>query len=376
MEREGTLDKPRVRKDDLRNLVRRTLESLGVPPEEGAVVADVLVAADLRGIPSHGVSRLPLYARRLRDGKIEPRTSLVVLRETTTTLVLDAGQGWGHVAGREAMRRCIEKARSTGISVATVRRSTHYGIAAYYAMMALDYGMIGATATNSRPHAAPTYGRTPVLGTNPLAFAVPANEELPFVLDMATSVVAMGRVKMRESLGHPIPLGWGIDETGAMTDETAAVARRGALLPLGGLAETSGYKGYGLAFLVDILSGVLAGAGFGPMMAQEYETTGPDIGHVFAALDVEAFRPAKEFRCEVDQLIREIRSSPRLPGASRIYVPGEKESECAEENAVRGIPIAPETLGMLKDEAEWCGVPFDLRPIQSGPRRTPGRRED
>ena len=350
----------RISADELRGVVCDILESLHVPSEEASVVADVLVAADLRGIPSHGVSRLPQYVQRLRHGKIRPRTSLRVLRESATSVAFDAGQGWGHVAGREAMRRCIEKAQDAGICVATVSRSTHFGIAAYYAMLALEHEMIGVAATNSRPHVAPTYGRTPALGTNPIAFAVPAAEERPFVLDMATSVVAMGRVKMREALGRELPVGWGIDSAGNPCTDPRAVRQGGSILPLGGFAETGGYKGYGLALLVDILTGVLAGAGFGPMMAVEYEASGPNIGHTFAALKIGAFRAVEAFRQDMDRLIRSIRCSPQTPGSPPILVAGEKEYECAEDYCVNGIPVASETVRALAEEAEACGRPFDL----------------
>jgi L-2-hydroxycarboxylate dehydrogenase (NAD+) len=353
----------RIAAGDLRRLATDILGSFHVPPEEASIVADVLVAADLRGIPSHGVSRLPQYAQRLRNGKIQPRTSLRVLREFATSVALDAGQGWGHVAGCEAMRRCIERAKDAGVCVVTVSHSTHFGIAAYYAMLALEHEMIGVAATNSRPHVAPTYGRTPVLGTNPIAFAAPAGEERPFVLDMATSVVAMGRVKMREVLGHELPVGWGIDSAGSICTDPRAVLQGGSILPLGGFAETGGYKGYGLALLVDILTGVLAGAGFGPMMAVDYEASGANIGHTFAAIKIGAFRAVEAFRRDMDRLIRSIRCSPQTPGSPPILVAGEKEYRCAEEYRVHGIPVASETMLALAEEAETCGCPFDLRPI-------------
>ena len=348
---------------DLRHFIVCILAAYDVPREEAGIVADVLVSAERRGIPSHGIGRLVLYSRRLREGKIQSSTKLVTVRESSAVLCLDAGQGWGHVASHYAMQRCIEKARGTGICVATVRRSTHFGIAAHYAMMALENGMIGFAATNTLPHVAPTFGCFPTLGTNPISLAAPALHEPPFVLDMSTSTVAMGRIFIHESAREPVPANWGIDDRGCVCLDPSVIRERGALLPLGGFDCTAGYKGYGLAFMVDIISGVLAGAGFGPLMPLEREESGPNIGHTFAAVDIEAFRPIEDFRRDMDRLIQAVRSSPREEGAKRIYIAGEKEFEQAEQNDRLGIPIMPHILNALQRESARLGLPFDLTPI-------------
>lgn len=353
----------RFHASDLRRFVVCILTAHDVPHEEAGIVADVLVSAERRGIPSHGMGRLSLYSRRLREGKIHSSTKLVTVRESSAALCLDAGQGWGHVAGHHAMQRCIEKAKGSGICIATVRRSTHFGIAAHYAMMPLEHGMIGFAATNTRPHVAPTFGRAPTLGTNPLSLAAPALHERPFVLDMSTSTVAMGRIKLHEAIQQPLPAAWGIDDKGDVCLNPGVVLEQGALLPLGGFDETSGYKGYGLAFLVDILSGVLAGAGFGPLMPHEHEESGPNIGHTFAAVDIEAFRPIEDFLQDMDRLIQAVRSSPKEEGSKRIYVAGEKEFEQAEQNDRLGIPLMPHIVNALQHESARLGLPFDLTPI-------------
>ena len=219
----------------LHDFMIRVLVKAGARPEDAAITAEVLLQADMRGVESHGIIRLfPYYAHRLRKGLINPRADLRVVNETLATLVLDGDNGLGHPNGQRAMQQCIERAQHSGAAVVTVRNSNHYGIAGYYAMQALPHNMIGLSFTNARPLQAPTYGRTPMLGTNPIAVAAPSGSQRPYVLDMATSIVPIGRVTVYEKAGLEIPYGWGVDSSGAVTTDPRAVFYGGALMPLGG----------------------------------------------------------------------------------------------------------------------------------------------
>ncbi len=348
----------------LQEYVTRFFVQLGVPPADAGIAADVLVAADVRGVESHGVIRLnTYYGSRLRKGVMSPVTVISTVNETATTLALDAGNGLGQVAAFHAMNRCLAKAAESGVAMVTVRNSNHYGIAGYYAMMALPHQMIGISLTNSQPLVAPTYGSTRMLGTNPIAVAVPAGENRPYVLDMATSIVPIGRVTVYKEKGEPIPAGWGVDSTGRVTDNPQAVLQGGALMPLGGVDVMRGYKGYGLALLVDIFSGVLAGSGFGKSVANPSDPTSASVGHFFAAVRIDAFRLLADFQQDMDALITELKTAPREAGQERIYIHGEKEFEMAERCEREGVPLLLPTVRALQQVGADVGVPFDLKPV-------------
>jgi len=350
----------------LKIFVTRFFSALGVPEIDAHIAADVLVSADLRGINSHGVIRLhSYYGDRLRKGRINPISPIKVLKENPATLSLDGGNGLGPVVAYRAMSRCIKMADEAGLAVTTVRNSNHFGIAGYYAMMALPEDMIGISLTNSQPLVAPTFGLPAVLGTNPIAVAVPAGAEQPFVLDMATSIVSIGRIVVHQKSGQPIPAGWGINKYGQLTRDPAEVLENGALLPLGGPAELRGYKGYGLSLLVDLLSGVLAGAAFGHRVGCPSEQENADIGHFFAAIKVENFRPADCFKADMDDYIRSLKATPKLPGQERIYIHGEKEFELTHKYQLEGVPLLDEIVKALKQAGQAVGVPFDLKPIDN-----------
>jgi LDH2 family malate/lactate/ureidoglycolate dehydrogenase len=355
----------RFRKRDLHDYAVRFMERFSVPAPDAEIVADVLVAADLRGIPSHGFIRLhSYYGHRLAHGYMKPQTDLKVISETATTLTLDGGNGLGQVAGRRAMERCIEKAKTADLAVGVVHRSNHYGIAGYYAMMALEHGMIGVSLTNSHPLVAPTYGRTAAVGTNPISVAIPSGKEFPFVLDMATSTVTIGRVTLHEKMGKPIPLGWGIDSAGNPTDDPLKIlGDRGALLPLGGADITAGYKGYGLGLLVDILCATLSGGRNLTDVGGPEEARESDVSHLFMALRVDAFRPLAAFADQMDRLVETLKSLPRIEGQDRIYVAGEKEYENVLQNERLGVPIPEPAIVEIRREGEKAGVPFDLVPV-------------
>jgi L-2-hydroxycarboxylate dehydrogenase (NAD+) len=352
------------RVQDLTDYVTRFFHALDVPEIDARIAADVLVSADLRGVHSHGVIRLhSYYGDRLRKGQIDPLSPLKVLKESAATLALDGGNGLGQVVAYRAMARCLEMADDAGLAVVTVRNSNHFGIAGYYAMMALPEDMIGISLTNSRPLVAPTFGLEGAVGTNPIAVAVPAGEERPYVLDMATSIVPIGRVALRQKAGQAIPKGWGINARGELTQDPAEIINGGALLPLGGPAELRGYKGFGLSLLVDLLSGVLAGAAFGKGVGHPAEHRQAGIGHFFAAIKIENFRPVDYFKDEMDEYIRELKSTRKLPGQERIYIHGEKEFEQAERYEKEGVPLLREVVDSLEEAGNAAGVPFDLEPV-------------
>lgn len=360
----------RVQAEALKDFCRQVFETMGVVPEDAEITADVLVQADLRGIDSHGVARLGRYVSGLRDGIIVACPEEKVVTETPTTVTLDAGAGLGQPVGYRAMKKALEKARQYGCGFAAVRNSNHYGIAGYYAMMALEQDMIGFSTTNADVLVVPTFGRDAMYGTNPLALAVPAGRERPFVLDMATSTVPRGKLEVYHRLEKPIPLGWATDERGIPTTDPGRVldnfARRagGGLLPLGGAGEEfSGYKGYGLGLLVEILSAVVPGAAYLTSVYPKSADGKPlpaNLGHFFGAWRLDAFRPAQEFKADMDDLIRRLKGGRLAEGATRIYIHGEKEFEEAERRSQAGIPLGAKVVASLQQIAAELGIPRPL----------------
>jgi len=356
------------RPEDLTQYIVRFLTKYGVPEPHARQVAGVIVEADLRGVHSHGISRLHVYyGDRLRAGLLDPSTPYKVLHETETTVRFDGANGFGQVVGIAAMEKCIEKAKTHHVGIATVCNSNHYGIAAYYSMMALPHGMIGVSLTNSQPLVAPTYGRERVLGTNPISVAAPAKKYRPYVLDMATSIVPMGKIMLAETKGETVPLGYGINAEGKLTQNPSEIRNGGALLPLGGPDYLSGYKGYSLALLVDILCGVLAGAAFGKDVGSPAATTGgpTDIGHFFLAIDIQAFRPLEDFTKDMDRLIEQLVTCPKELGKDRIFIHGEKEFEQKEYYLKHGIALPEAVVEVLRKKGKETGVPFDLSPLST-----------
>lgn len=362
-------DEPKVMAPEaLRRFCRRVFGALDVPREDAEIAADVLVSADLRGINSHGVARLRRYVNGLRSGMMIARPDVQLVTETPTTALIDAGAGLGHPVAYRAMDRAIEKALDVGVGFVSVRNSNHYGIAGYYAMMALAHDCIGISMTNAGVLVVPTFGRDAVLGTNPIAVAAPAAEERAFVLDMATSIVPRGKLEVYARQEKPIPLGWATDKTGTPTTDTERVLenfkgkRRGAggLLPLGGAGELlGGHKGYGLSLMVDILSAVLSGAAYANLVYPKDASENPlpsNIGHFFGAWRIDAFRPAEAFKAAMDDLQRRLRDTPRAEGQDRIYVHGEKEYEIAERYAREGIPVSPKVAADLRALARELNV--------------------
>lgn len=331
------------------------LRSSGIRPRDAAAAAEVFVLADLRGHPSHGVSRLRQYLRLIDSGSVradaEPRA---VVRRTALEL-WDGDRALGPAVAHRAMARAIVRARRTGLAAVVVRDAGHFGIAGAYAIRALAAGMVGIATSNGSPIVPPTGAKAPGLGTNPLAIGVPDGSGRGFLLDMATSVVAGGKVEVAARQGKAIPAGWALDPDGRpTTDATAAL--RGMMLPLGGLAETSGYKGYGLAAAIDLLTGVLSGGAFGLSVAGMWDTGHPTtIGQLLLALDPGAFGDPAAFHARVRAWRAEITARPRQPGVDEILVAGDREWRAQDRQAER-VALVPEVVADLAALAAERGL--------------------
>ncbi len=360
----------RVRAEALKDFCMQVFQKMDIPEEDARITADVLVTADLRGIDSHGVARLRRYVNGLRSGMMIARPHVQVVTEAPATALIDAGAGLGQPVSHRAMEKAIEKALDVGAGFVTVRNSNHYGIAGYYAMMALEHDCIGISMTNAAVLVVPTFGRDAMLGTNPIAVAAPAGAEWPFVLDMATSTVPRGKLEVYHRLEKPLPLGWATDETGTPTTESGQVLENfkqragGGLLPLGGAGELlRGYKGYGLALWVDVFCAILSGAAYANMVYPKDDQGHPlpsAIGHFFGAWRVDGFRPVEEFKTAMDDLQHRLKNAPKAEGATRVYIHGEKEYEEAERRSREGIPLNPKVAADLRAIGEEVGVEYDL----------------
>jgi len=315
-------------------------KGVGVPEEDAKISANVLITSDKRGIDSHGINRLkPLYYDRIRKGIQNPITKFEIVREGPTTAVINGHTGMGHVIAKKSMDLAIKKAKKYGMGMVVVRNSTHYGIAGYYSIMAANAGMIGIAGTNARPSVAPTFGVENMMGTNPISFGMPTDEDFPFVLDCATPITQRGKIEVCARLNKELPGGLVIDQNGnSMTDakEILTALKNGAasLLPLGGAGEDrGGHKGYGYCAVVEILSAALSGAAF------LKEINGVNLGHFFIAIDVSAFTDLKEFKKRIGNILRSLRASKKMPGQERIYTAGEKEYLAWLERKDKGVPI-------------------------------------
>lgn len=324
-------------------------KGVGVPEEDAKVCADVLITADKRGIDSHGIGRLkPIYIDRIKLGIQNPVTNFEIVKEGPTTAVIDGHDGMGHVISKRAMQMAIDKAKKYGMGMVAVRNSTHYGIAGYYSIMACNAGMIGLTGTNARPSIAPTFGVENMLGTNPLVFGMPTDEEFPFVIDCATSITQRGKIEVYARAGKELPGGWVIDESGNARTDTDQILKdlvkgTAALTPLGGIGEeTGGYKGYGYATVVEILSAALQGGSFLKGLLGFDENNKPmpyHLGHFFMAVDISAFTDLEAFKKTTGDILRALRSSRKAPGHDRIYTAGEKEYLAWLDRKDKGVPI-------------------------------------
>jgi L-2-hydroxycarboxylate dehydrogenase (NAD+) len=340
-------------------------QGLGVPEADARISSEVLITSDLRGIDSHGVGRLKYYYDRIQRGQHRTVTDIEVVRESETTALLDGHHGTGHVIAYRAMRMAMDKARQYGVGTVAVRNSTHFGIAGYYALMAANEGMIGLTMTNARPSIAPTFSTDPMLGTNPIAFAAPSDMDYPFCLDMATSICQRGKVEVAGRAEKPVPEGWVIDDQGnTMTDAPAILKgldkATAALLPLGGAGEElAGYKGYGLATMVEILSAALSGGVFMKDLLGFAEDGSPQpyrVGHFFLAIDIEHILPVHVFAKITGDILRALQDARKAPRQERIYVAGEKEHEMTRQRREQGIPINPNLQRELRSMRDELGI--------------------
>lgn len=356
----------RVDCDTLEKFMAEVFQGLGVPPDDAAICAEVLIAADKRGIDSHGINRLKMiYYDRIREGIINPVTRFEVVREGPATAVIDGHNGMGQVIACRSMQMAIDKAKKYGLGMVAVRNSNHYGIAGYYPLMAIEEGMIGVTGTNARPSIAPTFGVENMLGTNPLTFAMPTDEAFPFLLDCATSVTQRGKIEVYAKAKKNVPPGWVIDEQGqSKTDANQIlkdlVAGTAALTPLGGVGEeTAGYKGYGYAAVVEILSAALQQGSYLKMLLgfKDGRKTPYNLGHFFIAIDIAAFTEVADFKKTAGDILRALRASRKMPGAERIYTAGEKEYLVWQERKDQGIPLNAE----LQKEIRQMITELDLK---------------
>lgn len=335
----------------LEKFCAKVFSKLGVPLDHAKIAARVLTEADLRGTETHGVARLPIYAKRLQLNLINKQPRIRATCEVAGGAIIDGDNGLGQVVAHGAMSLCIEKARKNGVAFVAVNNSNHFGIGAYYAMMALEKDMIGVVTTNTSPLMAPFGGKEAFLGTNPMAISVPAGKENPIVLDMATSLVSRGKIEMYARKGEDIPLGWAIDADGLPTANPIE-ALKGTLLPMGGP------KGYGLSLIVDILSGVLAGAAVGNSIGSLFGNMDrpQNVGHFMMAIDIAKFRPLHEFKDAMDKYIISIKESAPAKGVQRIFLPGEIEFLKAKERMEKGISINPIVVQELLSLAKVVGL--------------------
>ncbi|HEX2079689.1 MAG TPA: Ldh family oxidoreductase [Longimicrobium sp.] len=351
--------------EQLSEFSARVFESFGVPAEDARLAAAVLASADLRGIDTHGVARLPQYVEMLRHGRINPRPDIRIDRETPSTATVDGDNGLGLVVGPRANRMAMEKAERVGTGWVAVRNSNHFGAGEYYPLQALPRGLIGWAMTNSPPQVAPLWGAEKMLGTNPMAIAFPAGEEPPVVIDLTTSAFAFGKVEDAARRGIPIPEGCAIDRDGRMTTDPNEMLNGGALLPLGSDRERGAHKGYCLAAMVDLLCGALSGASWGPFappfpinLPPPSRTVGLGVGHLFGAFQVAAFIDPAEFGRQVDDWIRTMRGTRPAVGTTGPLIPGDPNRRAEETRRQTGVPVIRPVVEALERVSALTGVPF------------------
>ena len=343
----------------LRACMERIFEKEGFSAEDARAIADVLMQADLFGIESHGAQRLMYYHRNIRSGSVNVSAKPEVLRETPVSALIDGHFGMGALVARFAMRTAIEKAKQSGVGMAVVRNSSHYGIAGYYTLMAEREGLAAFSMTNTGPIMVPTFGREMMLGTNPMAFCMPA-DPVPFWFDASTTVVTLGKVEVCQKRGRPMPQGWTIGPDGAPCTDASRMnasilaGERGGILPLGGEGEThGGHKGYGLGIMVEALTGVLAQGMTSPQMCGAH---GDHTCHFLLAFDPAMFGDPADIRARMSAYLAALRASEKMPGCARIYTPGEKAFEAMARRLREGVPVEENTLAEVRQIAGELGV--------------------
>jgi LDH2 family malate/lactate/ureidoglycolate dehydrogenase len=340
-------------------------EKMGCNAAHARLATDVLLSADLRGIDSHGVARLSGYARLWEAGRISTRPDIKIIHETPSTGVVDGDRGLGLIVAPFAMQVAIEKAKNVGTGWVSVKSSNHFGIAGFHAMMALENDMIGIAMTNASALVAPTFSVEKMLGTNPIAVAIPAGDEPPFVADFATTTAANGKLEILQRKNQKAPLGWVQDKDGRESTDANELKMGGALLPLGGDREHGSHKGYALGSIVDIFSAVLSGASYGPWappfpayVPMPENMPGEGLGHFFGAMRIDAFRPASAFKDHMDNWIKRFRTAKTIEGFDRVLIPGDPEREMELIRKNEGIPVINNVVEDLKILAKSLGVAF------------------
>jgi LDH2 family malate/lactate/ureidoglycolate dehydrogenase len=337
----------------LQAFVQQIFVKAGVPEDRAHTIAESLVQADLRGVDSHGVVRTQIYLERLEAGMIDPHAEIEVVAQTEAMALIDGRNNFGAVIGSKALELSLQRAKQYGASIIGVKNSNHFGTCAYYALKAVRENCALLVMSNASQTMPPTGGIRPFIGTNPLAVGVPAGEEQPFILDMATSVVARGKIIVSAQKNEPIPPGWAIDKDGNPTEDPHA-ALVGSVLPVGGA------KGYGLSMFIDILSGVLTGAGFGKYVNNMYENweQPQNVGHLFITIDIDRFLPIALFKARMDTYIRELKAEPKAPGVQEILIPGEIEHRLTVERQQYGIKLSAKLVQELQEMGRKYGIPF------------------
>lgn len=351
--------------DQLARFTQNIFHAIGCSTEDAQTATRVLLSADLRGIDSHGIARLSGYVRLWEAGRVNASPILKILHETPSTAVVDGDSGLGLVVAPYAMQVAIDKAKNVGTGWVSVQNSNHFGIAGWHSMMALKEDMIGISMTNASALVAPTFSTERLLGTNPICVAIPGGEEPPFVADMATTTAANGKLEILQRKGEAAPVGWIQDAEGRSTTDSHALKQGGALLPLGGDREHGSHKGYALGAIVDIFSAVLSGANYGPWVPpfpayvpMPTGMPGKGIGHFFGAMRIDAFRPATEFKADMDNWIRRFRSARTVEGAESVLVPGDPERKLEAERKLGGIPLLDVVVADLQTLAQRFSIPF------------------
>ena len=355
-------DQVRVSEENLRKTVESVFSKMGLSDSDARLGADVLVKADMRGVDTHGVSNmLRSYVTGYASGELNPHPNWNITRETPSTANIDGDGGLGIIVTPKAMDIAIEKAKDVGMGVVTIHNSRHLGMASYHALKAVENDMIGMCMTSCPPSVLPTFGAEPVLGTNPIAIAAPAEKEAPFVFDAAMSAVAANKLGLARRNGTQLLGGWVADHEGRPIMEEVdppAPGYEGSassyLLPLGGTREVGAHKGYGMMCLVDILGGILTGGGYGMNPGR------PNFGHYVAAYNIEAFMDTKEFKTTMDEWINMLNSSRPAPGHDRVMYPGQPEHEANIERSENGIPLHHEVIDWFKDICGELSIPFSL----------------
>jgi len=355
----------RISVEKLHEFMVEVFTRLDVPLDEAEICADVLIESDLRGIESHGIGRCKMYYDRIKAGIQFPITKIDIIRDKYATAVWDGNHGMGHVISHRAMQTAIDKAKQYGIGCVVVRNSTHYGIAGYYASMAIKEDMIGITFTNARPSIAPTNGLDPMLGTNPICFGAPSNLEYPFLFDGATSISQRGKIEVLDREGKETPIGWAIDREGKPFTDTKRllidlISKQAAMLPIGGADEETGsHKGYSLGVMVEILSAALQNGSYLQGL-HGFDEAGNKIpyklGHFFLAINIDFFTEIDDFKKITGDIMQTLQNSTVAPGKDKIWIAGEKEYYMDKEVRAQGVPITPALLNNLKVMKKELGI--------------------